>query len=236
MNTEEALYTFDLQGFVVLPGVLAPEVVERALKVVESNTPRIPAGSVHQINAVHELDPVFEEFIDVPDVVALIAATSAGTWRLNHTYALVHEPPNRPTPLHGGSSFDNIALYETRHGRILSTLTKAVFPLVDCGAADGCFGAIPGSHKAGLPRPEFSEGTAHPLVRPVEARSGDCVVFTEALCHGSVPATSEKHRRGLYYCYSAGWMRDWPEMGFTEEWANMLTPERREVVRLKGLD
>lgn len=242
----EALYAFDVQGWAVLPNVVPRSVIDAALEVVERAARAGQDGAppsvivsgdpsrLVQINKVAHLDPALDFFIDVPEVLELVAATSAGSWRLNHTYALLHEPPNKPTHLHGGSSLSNVAAYAAQGGRVMSTLTKAVFPLVDCDVEDGCFAAIPGSHKGVFPRPPLEGETAHPLVRPIPAKAGDCIVFTEALCHGSVPATSNRPRRGLYYCYSAGSMRDWADMGFSQELLDRLPPGRREVIEMKG--
>ena len=96
--------------------------------------------------------------------------------------------------------------YHCRNGQMVSTLTKAVFPMLDCGVEDGCFAVVPGAHKSNFPRPWGHHPAETPVLAPVPAKAGDAIVFTEALTHGSTINVSGRPRRTLYYCYSIGYM------------------------------
>ena len=86
-----------------------------------------------------------------------------------------------------------------------------------------------------LDRFEQMPASDYPPLIPVPARAGDAIIFTEALTHGSTVNRSGRPRRTLYYCYSIGYMPDWGGQGlhYSDGFAERLSPERREVLRLK---
>ena len=71
--------------------------------------------------------------------------------------------------------------YHCRNGQMVSTLTKAVFPMIDCHVEDGSFAAIPGAHKSNFPRPWGEHPDENPVLTPIPANAGDAIIFTEAL-------------------------------------------------------
>jgi ectoine hydroxylase-related dioxygenase (phytanoyl-CoA dioxygenase family) len=237
-------YLFDLQGYVVLKGVLPQSDVanlEASLDRLETTSerdlpPHIAAAKPRTseelyLSNIVEGGPEFEKLIDVPEVLDVIREVSLGLFRLNHTYALYHWRDG-VTPLHmGGTPIHPKAHYATSNGQIFSLLTKAAFPIANNHAEDGCFAVVPGSHKAGFPLPAGGEAA---LV-PVEAGPGDAVVFTEALTHGSLKNVSGRCRKTVFFCYSVGYMPDWTKLGltFSDDLMARVSDARREVLRLK---
>lgn len=244
---ETQRYLFDLQGYIVLKGVLPPGLVAR----LEEQMDRLEGGGEATLPAhvsfgksrtkeelylsnIVEAAPDFEELIDVPEVLDVVEEVSLGLYRLNHTYALYHWR-GAETPLHmAGAPIHPKAFYMVNNGQMLSCLTKAVFPIANHAAEDGCFAVVPGSHKSSFPRPGALDTTGEGLI-PVEAEPGDAVVFTEALTHGSLPNVSGRCRKTVFYCYSLGYMPDWTKLGlaFSNELHHRVTPERQEILRLK---
>ena len=248
MNDEQRYY-FDTLGYVILRQVVPPETVaelNRVLDHLEQIEPSdYPDGVTRgkertdealYISNIVEADPVFFDLIDHPEVLPIIRDTSLGLYRLNHTYAIYHWGGGYTYMHMGGSPLHPKATYMCRNGEIFSPLTKAVFPLLNHDEADGCFAVIPGSHKANFPRPTGLHPDENPALIPVPADPGDCIVFTEALTHGSYVNTSGRPRRTIYYCYSVGYMPDWGKLGltFSDGFAGRLTASQREVVRLKA--
>ena len=129
----------------------------------------------------------------------------------------------------------SVCQYHFRDGEMISTLTKAVFPLIDCRVEDGCFAAIPGSHKSNFNRPWGNHPDENPVLMPILADVGDAIIFTEALTHGSVVNLSGRPRRTLYYCYSVGYMPDWGGQGlvFSDHVMEGLTEAQQEIIRVK---
>jgi len=187
------------------------------------------------ISNIVQADPVFHQFIDFPPVISIVKEITLGLFRLNHTNAIMrwgngftymhmHNRPMHPK-----------ATYHCQNGQIFSLTCKAAYPLLNHNAEDGCFAAIPGSHKANFLRPYGDHPNENPPLQPIEAQPGDAIVFTEALTHGSYVNTSGRNRRAFYFCYSVGYMPDWTKLGlkFTDDFADTLTPAQQEIVRLK---
>jgi len=65
---------------------------------------------------------------------------------------------------------------------------------------------IPGSHKGNLPcPPEIRTGDDHmDVVKELTCKAGDCVIFTEATTHGTLPWTANHERRNLIVRYTPG--------------------------------
>jgi ectoine hydroxylase-related dioxygenase (phytanoyl-CoA dioxygenase family) len=171
----------------------------------------------------------------VPEVIEIVRLVSLGLFRLNHTYSISHWGAGYTGMHMGGTPIHPKAAYMCHGGQIFSILTKATFPIRNHDVEDGCFAVIPGSHKANFKRPWSDHPDENPPLIPVPAQPGDAIVFTEALTHGSVVNTSGRTRRTIYCCYSAGYMPDWKKLhlSFSESFVDRLTPERREIVRLK---
>ena len=160
------------------------------------------------ISNILESDTAFNFLIDIPEVLSIIDGVTYGSYRLNHTYT-IYRWADGYSGLHGHNTpISYKCQYHFRDGEMISTLTKAVFPLIDCRIEDGCFAAIPGSHKSNFNRPWGNHPDENPVFIPILADVGDAIIFTEALTHGSMVNTSGRPRRTLYYCYSVGYMPD----------------------------
>ena len=140
--------------------------------------------------------------------------------------------------LHGGGTpYDHARCYPWGNERMYNGLVVAQFALSDAGGDHGGFCAIPGSHKANLRTPAEVRDLEHleltreaGLVCP-PVKTGDLILFTEALTHGTLPWTPGFERRALLYKFSPGhqsWSkrhRPAPEGAeLTEEQARLFRP------------
>ena len=246
--TEEQKYLFDLQGYIVLKDVIPQSVIEacnKALNRFENMPPEeFPAplclGTPKTekelyISNILESDPDFIPLIDIPEVLDVILGVTGGPYRLNHTYTIFRWGGGY-TGLHmHGTPIIPKCQYHCRNGQMVSTLTKAVFPMLDGDVEDGCFAVIPGAHKSNFPKPWGNHPDENPVLTPIPAKAGDAIIFTEALTHGSMVNISGRPRRTLYYCYSIGYMPDWGGQGlhFSDHIMDNLSEEQREIIRLK---
>ena len=246
--TEEQKYLFDLQGYIVLKDVVPSSAVEACNKSLDRFEDMLPEDfpaplclgtpkteKEIYISNILEADTAFNFFIDVPEVLSVIQGVTSGPYRLNHTYT-IYRWAGGYSGLHG----HNIPIsykcqYHCRNGEMVSTLTKAVFPLMDCDVADGCFAGIPGSHKSNFTRPWGGHPDENPVFAPIPANAGDAIIFTEALTHGSMLNLSGRPRRTLYYCYSVGYMPDWGGQGlvFSDRVMEGLTEAQQAIIRVK---
>jgi hypothetical protein len=247
MNDEQK-YLFDLQGYIILKNVVPQGMVEAANKALdrfETMAPEdFPAplvlgdGKTEKnlyISNIIEGDPAFLPLMDLAPVLDVVSTVTGGPHRLNHTYT-IYRWGGGYTGLHmHGTPIISKCQYYCRNGQMVSTLTKAVFPMLDCASEDGCFAVIPGAHKSNFARPWGNRPEEVPVLAPVEAQAGDAIIFTEALTHGSMVNTSGRPRRTVYFCYSIGYMPDWGGQGlnFSAGFSDSLSPERQEIIRLK---
>lgn len=247
---EEQRYLFDLNGWVVLKQVVPTEIVQRAVVVLDALMQRSPenlpphthftgrhhAGDCNVANVV-EADPVMEYFIDIPEVIDVIAATSGGHYRLNHSYSITRTAKNGFTGFHrGGVPMEQNSVYAVQGGEICSALTKAVFTLTSGRAEHGCFSAIPGSHKSNFSFPWGPHPEDNKAAVAIESEPGDCIIFSEAVRHGSTINASGMRRHSLYYCYSHAWMADWrlDTESFSDDLLQRITLQQRAVIALAG--
>ncbi|MBM3265672.1 MAG: phytanoyl-CoA dioxygenase family protein [candidate division Zixibacteria bacterium] len=173
--------------------------------------------------------------IDIPEVLDVVTEVTGAPYRLNHTYT-IYRWGGGYTQLHmHGTPVIPKCQYRCHNGQMMSTLTKAVFPMLDCGPEDGCFAVIPGAHKSNFDFPYGRHPEENPLTVPVPAKAGDAILFTEALTHGSLVNCSGNRRRTLYYCYSIGYMPDWGGQGlhFSNRLSGELSEARREILSVK---
>ncbi|NKB67997.1 MAG: hypothetical protein GKR89_13130 [Candidatus Latescibacteria bacterium] len=246
--TEEEKYLFDLQGYLVLENVVEPGAVAACNAVLDrfedmdpdDYPPPLVLGQEKTpenlyISNIMEGDPVFVPLMEIPRVLDAVETITGGPYRLNHTYT-IYRRGGGYTGLHmHGTPIIPKCQYHCRNGQMVSTLTKVVFPMLDCVAEDGCFAVIPGAHKSNFPRPWGGHPEENPPLSPVPAKAGDAIIFTEALTHGSTVNTSGRPRRTLYYCYSIGYMPDWggQHLRFSEGLGHRLSPAQEEILRLK---
>lgn len=246
--TEQQKYLFDLQGYIVLKDVVPLNIVEACNRVLDrfENMPpeEFPAPLVLgtpktekelYISNILESDPAFIPLIDIPEVLSIIEGVTGGEYRLNHTYT-IYRWKDGYTPMHmHATPIISKCQYYCRNGQMISTLTKAVFPMIDCHVEDGSFAAIPGAHKSNFPRPWGEHPDENPVLTPIPANAGDAIIFTEALTHGSVMNTSGRRRRTVYFCYSIGYMPDWGGQGlvFSNRVMESLNAAQQEILRLK---
>ena len=249
MNDEQK-YLFDLQGYIVLKNVVPENIIQSVEKLTrnlltETSSSLSDPVSIkdwdnddRSIHNIVEADTAFQYFIDIPEVIDIVQEISGDTYRLNHTYGKFWTGIGNYTTFHfHGTPLVPQASYRYHNGQIISTLTKAVFPLLDCNEDDGCFAVIPGSHKSNFERPfgDHHHPRMSPKIEPIPANAGDCIIFSEALSHGSVVNTSGRTRNTLYYCYSIGWMKDWGRnLWFSENIFKSLSKERADIVKLKS--
>lgn len=244
----EQKYLFDLNGYLVLKNVVPQSVIEACNEVLDrfenmdpdDYPPPVSLGSKRTkenlyISNILESSPAFRPLINIPEAIDSIATVTGGPYRLNHTYS-IYRWGGGYTALHmHGTPIIDRCQYRCQNGQMMSTLTKAVFPMLDCAPEDGCFAVIPGAHKSNFEKPWGTHPDENPPLRPVPAKAGDCILFTEALTHGSTVNTSGSPRRTVYYCYSAGFMPDWgsQNLHFSKRINEGLTEEQREIIRLK---
>ena len=233
--TEEELFAFDLEGYLIVKGVLPPEEVAALHAIALRQCDEATASFQRTIGASAWGAPC-QALIDHPTIVPYLGEVLGPKFRLDHDFCVVTRTGGQDQELHGGASERNPDhWYAYRDGVIRCGLTVVSFALSAVRPGDGGFCCIPGSHKSNfidnVPRDVRSyRRTPHYLVQPV-LEPGDAIIFTEALIHGTLPWTAEHERVALIYKYSPGhsaWMGTYYDPsrypGLTEQQRRILAP------------
>ena len=203
--TAQQRYFFDVNGYVVLDGVLPRRDVEHLDAMVEAQRLMPPGPSIESQRFGDEFlrwDAGFRDLLDHRAVLPALRDLLGTFLRLDHAYGIRMAPRSSGLGLHGGGTpFDPSQYYLHRGGRMYNGLTTVTWSLVDSGPGEGGFGCIPGSHKAEEPLPPEIPGE---WVREVPLAAGSVLIFTEALTHCTVPWTAPHERKAVLFKYSPG--------------------------------
>jgi hypothetical protein len=216
--TDEELYIFDLQGFLVIEDAIEPnalaamnEILDR--KVAECDPDQKALTFGRGGGEILTWGQPFVDLIDNPRVTPYLEEFVDPWFRLDHEYVHVLRPGLGSADgilssarLHGGGTpFDASQYYRFDGGRIYGGLTVVAYNLADVNPGDGGLACVPGSHKANFVIPEAwraLDGELPPFVVPVPAPAGSAVIFTEAQTHGTLPWKGAGERRTVFLKYS----------------------------------
>lgn len=211
-------YRFDLEGYVIRTGVLAPAEVEALNTAVDSLVAALPPpgpdlGS-QRFDGLLDAAGVFDDLLDHPAALPLLRELCGQTVRLDHVYGIRMAPGTSGLGLHGGGTpHDPAQQYRWQDGRMWNGLVGVMWGLSASIPGDGGFCCIPGSHRSNLSLPG-EVGLDHPLVREVPLPAGSMLVFTEALTHGTLPWRGAGERRTVVFKYAPGFMAWNPGPGY----------------------
>lgn len=236
MNDEQR-YLFDLQGYLVVPQVLdGAEVsaLKERIEVIAKDLPDVrqihtgfprsakftndnPAnGPVNVFTSELLLwGDLFASLPLRPPISSILSELLGKGHRLDHCYAILmtaDDPALGVQNLHNGGTPYEPAFRYGWHGGFDLGLVTVTFALTDEGEGVGGFGCIPGSHKSNLPLPPgWADLTApRPEVVNVPLRTGDALVFTEALTHGTLRWRGVDRRKALLFKFMPGQLQ-WSE-------------------------
>lgn len=223
---ETQRYLFDLNGYVVIENALSPEEVAACNAAIDANRERIRIREGEQLLSGGSAtlrgergrgdlggmlawpqpgcDP-FRRLLAHPVALSFLLEILGDGFRLDHLYGIVMSAGTEGHVLHGGGHANDITHgYRFHGGQIRCGLTVVSWQLSDAEEGAGGFACIPGSHKANYPPPPGVTRLERDLgcVRQVAAKAGSCVIFTEALTHGTLPWRAPHERRSILYKYS----------------------------------
>jgi hypothetical protein len=234
--TEEELFIFDLEGYLIVKQALSPAEVAALYAIALQKSATADRPAYHREFGASAWGDGYRALIDHPRIVPYLLDVLGPKFRLDHDYCIFARKGGRDQDLHGGATSKNPDhWYGYRDGEVRSGLTAVTFVLSAARAGDGGFCCIPGSHKsnfiASLPRDVRSyQRMPHYVVQPA-VEPGDAIIFTEALIHGTLPWTAEHERIAVIYKYGPGhsaWMGTYYDPaaypGLTEQQRRILAP------------
>ena len=249
MNFKQFDYEFDLNGFVILRNIINLKKVKKMnnilQKIENSTSENLPYNVFFgkkkndkeaYVSNVLEIGKDFEDLATHPKILNLVKRVTLGMFRLNHAVAMTKYKKGTYTYLHMGNlPMHPKVFYMVKNKKIFSNITKVLFPLGNNTENDGGFAVIPGSHKSYFERP-FDNNPKNNLsvLKHVDAKPGDAVIFTEALAHGSLINKTNKTRRILSYCYSVGYMPDWTRfnLNYSVQYLKRAPLKVKKIIKL----
>ena len=208
MLTEEEKFRFDLQGFIVLTGVLTRAECTLLSKLSDTAWPRQPGdGAFRRTEAISRWGGEFLNLIDHPCVLPYLVELIGPRLRADHDYCIFMRSGADGQNIHGGPMrYESDHWYHYHDGVMRNGLMVATWVLNDAEPGDGGFVCIPGSHKTNfidaVPRDVLTQEHRPDYVIQPELRAGDVLLFTEALIHGTATWRGSQERRALLYKYS----------------------------------
>tara|TARA_Y100001934_G_scaffold11100_1_gene14101 strand:+ start:2446 stop:3225 length:780 start_codon:yes stop_codon:yes gene_type:complete len=241
--SDEDRFQFDLQGFLVIPGVLSADECEHYIRLADEAWPRQPGdGPMRRQNDMAKAwGQPFVDLMDHPVVLSYLVELMGRQLRIDHDYCIFMREGAPHGNLHGGPRlFESDHWYRYQDGIMRNGLTVTTWNLTDAPAGAGGFTCIPGSHKTNFlklvdPAVQRFERDAPYVVQPTMA-AGDVLIFTEALIHGTGKWHASHERRALLYKYSpphSSWridqydLNDFPEA--TERQRRLMAPPSVEA-------
>jgi ectoine hydroxylase-related dioxygenase (phytanoyl-CoA dioxygenase family) len=253
MLTAKQKFLLDTYGYIVVPNVVEPEMMDRVRQAMErmdeelETSPRVeswPTGKPRKVKGTPhfsrfspciEYDPSFLELAMHPKILAYAQDIVGGPVRFEEQECSINQRDPEETELdlkqlgwHRGISPD-FSTYEV-NGRNHYLWIKAIVFLTDIGPGDGGTSVIPGTHRKGC-REEIVSELEPWMVHQAQGPAGSVLLFTEALIHSVTPILSDRKRYIMITGYVAPFMREYSEVdGASPEYLSKLGKEEYEFM------
>lgn len=211
MMTEEQRYLFDLQGFLVLRGVLDAAALREMHADMDAHDIKDPANNptMSRFGQFLRWGPRWRDLIDHEAVLPVLRETLGPRFRLDHAYGMAARVGGEEGHFglhHEAGMFHHGCYYVTHGQKMHNGLLVVSWALTDVPEGAGGFCCVPGSHKSIYPTPKTfysADPRENPALQHVAVQAGDVIFFTEALTHGTMRWTHEACERRavlLKYC------------------------------------
>jgi ectoine hydroxylase-related dioxygenase (phytanoyl-CoA dioxygenase family) len=224
-------YLFDLQGFLVVRGILSADEVNALNEALEANLdkrgefgkPNAISGNWEGRSLEGRFSPFrhykgmltweqpwcqpFRDMLAHPKVIPYLNTLLGRGWKLDHGVDLLNSVEGcEGLKLHGSGNltFSGSRFYAYQNGRMRCGLIVLQYSLTDVNPGDGGLCVIPGSHKGNFPAPDDImtwEANEEVVFQPT-IKAGDLVIFNEATTHGTLPWKGQGERRTLLFRYT----------------------------------
>lgn len=235
MLSEEEKFRFDLQGYLIIPGVLSRQECSALSQLCDTHWPLQPGDDLfRRAEAISRWGQPFLDLMDHPTTLPYLLELIGPRVRVDHDYCIFMRTGAQGQDIHGGPMrYESDHWYHYHDSVMRNGLTVATWVLSDAGLGDGGFVCIPGSHKTNFIRSvpgEVLRQERRPdyVIQP-ELTAGDVLIFTEALIHGTAPWLSKKERRALLFKYSPP-HSSWAKTPYDLENYPSATPQQQRLM------
>ncbi|MCE2424820.1 MAG: phytanoyl-CoA dioxygenase family protein [Pseudomonadales bacterium] len=221
--TDDERRRFEDDGFLVVPGVLAPDrvaVLAAAAERLDAEWRPVRKVKPHEpLNLLDAIgkDDAFLDLLDLPQTFMKVVDILGWHIQLYHSHLIVtpplpegHVAGNPRLGWHQDSGRLNLELEGEPRSRV--SLKVGFFFTSTLDADLGNFHVVPGSHRMNrLDLPEDPERD-HPRATAVRVDAGDAVFFDRRLWHAAGRNRSAVTRKVLFLGYSYRWLRPRDDM------------------------
>ena len=232
--TDAQKFIFDLKGWILLSGVLEPELIEACQEHLHKLK--------HEPNSLPEherysLAGPAQELIDHPAIVGVlreIIAPDPGPdsygFRCENSFAMFRTAGQSGSPPHCGPIVGPLA-YRVLNGRIWSGLTRVVWELTKVQEGQGGTPIMSGSHKVNFPVPADYRHFDPWLYESYSCPPGSVLIFSESCWHyGLEWKDTNRDRRAIFNCYNS-YLAQWHKANLPTEVIDQMPPKRRTAFR-----
>lgn len=249
-------FLFDLRGYLIFKGALAPELVDDLNRAIDALPPLgfgewygnaqrrdYTAETGLELHNCVELGGPFEELIDHPSWVAHArhycgeeASYVAGLF-IDECILSVRTSGGHH-PVHSGGYRGALrGAYRYKDGVFRCGQCNIIAALSDVGPGDGATMVVPGSHKSNFPHPDagdYARGDRMDMLEgavELHLEKGDALLFADGLMHGGSSRTNPGERRVVIYRYGPLWGSTRFGYEYSQPLLDRLTPERRKILQ-----
>jgi len=225
----------DEQGYLVLPGLMTPELLAALRRRIEElfaqEGPLAGSEFKQEPEALRlanlvDKGPIFEEVILSPRVLDCMGHILGPSFKLSSLNARATHPHSASgQPLHADS-----AAIADAGGYFVA---NSIWLLDDFTPHNGATRFVAGSHRwLRLPEPDFY--APHPAEQLVLGKAGDVVVMNAHMWHGGTANRTDAPRRAMHAYYTRS---DQPQQQYQKRWLSAavqarLSPEARRILAL----
>jgi len=249
-------YSFEIHGYVVVPGVLQADEIASlrealyrlrgeilALEERGAEGPRVRGAYLiadrphhHFMTNLLQAHPLLTAYATHPRLVGMAEEILGGEGRLVEINSLINRRPADPPldphptyPFHRGTDIPFGS--HVRGGLYHCSFVKALTYLTEVGPQDGGTVVIAGSHKVDLPLDQLI-GVAYQdrsLIHQIQAPAGSTLLFAETLIHATGQIRSDRERIILVSGYAPVFFPYWDNGTLSPAFAQSIPPQLRPL-------
>jgi hypothetical protein len=236
--TPDQRFTFDVQGYLhIRAGMASEEIAEvrtwidEALKLDLDTLGARREGDAKFLNrpisCILDVDPRFARFLDHPAVQPVLSEVLGREYRHIDNELYFTYPGYEGGPWHRGVRAHPTG--DVVDGTFRCAMVKVFYCMSDVGPGEGEFVVIPGSHKA-MFEIDLDRIELPCMHRFDDVKTGDIIIFNEALLHNGRPNPSGKTRQTIIMNFGRESAGVWHGYRPLPETLAAVTPRQRAIL------
>jgi ectoine hydroxylase len=230
LTDEQREEFFRTKGYLVVPDALPPAKVASVAAAIDRHAPRFKDPEFRNVNVadILGLDEAFLDLLDAPAVFAKIWGILGWNIWVSHSHFNVNPPEPRSERFYYGWHLDGGSIRADVPGEPSPLLSvKVAFYLTDVAEDGGPTWMVEGGVRGPLDKYAVPPGA-----RPLPARAGTAVIFSNRVLHSlQSPNTSTVTRKAAFITYAYRWLQP-VDRSSHEDLRGRTDPVRQQLLGL----